>query len=334
MKVFISGMAGFLGSHLADRFLEKGWEVSGCDNLIGGYEGNVPDNATLYKSDCSSLSEMNYVLNMEKPDVVYHCAAIACEGLSVFSPHIISNSIYMGTVGILTASIKNGVKRFVNTSSMARYGAIEIPFTEDMKCEPQDPYGIAKRSVEDVVKNMCETHGVEYVNMVPHNIIGPRQKFDDPYRNVASIMINRMLQGKQPIIYGDGLQSRCFSFVQDCISCLEKAATLDVVVGETINIGPDEEFVTIKDLAYKIADLLDFKIDPIYITGRPREVKYATCSSDKARDLLGYKTTYTLDRGLREMIDWIKEKGPKPFNYHLPIEIEKGVPETWNKKLL
>lgn len=103
-------------------------------------------------------------------------------------------------------------------SSMARYGSQETPFTEDMTPMPQDPYGIAKYASEMLVRNVCYTHGMDFVILVPHNIIGPRQKYDDPFRNVVSIMINRALQGKQPIIYGDGNQMRCFSFISDLIN--------------------------------------------------------------------------------------------------------------------
>jgi UDP-glucose 4-epimerase len=169
---------------------------------------------------------------------------------------------------------------------------------------------------------------------VPHNIIGSRQKYDDPYRNVASIMINLMLQGRQPIIYGDGEQKRCFSFVQDCIYCLREMAFRDNAAGEIINIGPDEEFVTINQLAAIIAGLLDFDLDPVYVPDRPQEVRYATCSADKARRMLGYRTKTPLRDGLGEMIDFIRRKGPRKFRYHLDLEIVNGVtPRTWKERL-
>jgi len=204
-----------------------------------------------------------------------------------------------------------------------------------MTPKPQDPYGIAKYAAELLIKNLCETHGMKYAILVPHNIIGPRQKYDDPFRNVASIMINRMLQGKQPIIYGDGQQMRCFSFMQDVIDPLLKACDTDVVDGQVTNIGPDEEFVTIEQLAQKIAKILDFDLDPIYMPGRPQEVKHANCSADKARRLLGYKTSTTLEEGLTELAEWIKAKGAKPFNYHLPIEfVTEKTPKTWTDRLM
>ncbi|MBQ8326645.1 MAG: NAD-dependent epimerase/dehydratase family protein [Lachnospiraceae bacterium] len=333
MRVFITGVAGFLGSHLADAMLAEGHEVVGCDNLIGGYLDNVPDDVEFYQVDCNYLNTMNKLL--KGVDIVYHTACTAYEGLSVFSPHLVSQNTYLNTASVATAAVAQGVKRFVYCSSMARYGHQEIvPFTEDMICKPQDPYGIAKYAAEQMLHCLSEVHGMELVVAVPHNIIGPRQKYDDPYRNVASIMINLMLQGRQPIIYGDGTQKRCFSFVQDDIDCLKKLAFQDNVVGETINIGPDEEFVTINELAETIADLLDFDLKPIYMPGRPQEVKLATCSADKARRLLGYNTQYTLRQGLSEMIDYIKQKGTKKFRYHLDVEIVNDkTPETWKNKL-
>lgn len=325
-------MAGFLGSHLAEICVANGHKVSGCDNMVGGYLDNVPEGAEFRVADCTDFDAMKRLT--EGADVVYHCAATPYEGLSSFSPVLVTKNIYMASVCVVTAAISNSVRRFVFCSSMARYGTNEVPFAENMPLSPQDPYGIAKVASESTIINLAETHGFEYVIAVPHNIIGPRQKYDDPYRNVAAIMINMMLQGRQPIIYGDGTQKRCFSFVQDVAPYLYRLAFEDNVVGEVINLGPDEEFVTINELAAAIADLLDFHLEPRYVADRPREVYVATCSADKARRLLGYETTYSLRDGLIEMIAWIREKGPKPFEYHLDLElITDKTPNTWTQKL-
>ena len=319
MKIFVSGIAGFLGSHLADAFLKDGHHVVGCDSLIGGELSNVPAEAEFYQYDCCYRNSM---LKITKGcDLVYHTAATAYEGLSVFSPHLITNNIVTGSVSLFSAAIENKVKRIVFCSSMARYGTNKVPFREDYTPKPQDPYGIAKVAAEDILKNLCEVHNVEYVIAVPHNIIGPRQKYDDPYRNVASIMINLMLQNRQPIIYGDGKQKRCFSYIDDDLFCLKEMATSKKVLGQTINIGPDEEFITINELAEKIANQLKVNLNPRYMRGRPQEVLEATCSADKARKLLNYKTKTSLDNGLSKMIEYIKAKGPKKFRYHLDIEI-------------
>lgn len=330
--VFITGVAGFLGSHLADIFLSAGYTVKGCDSLLGGYRDNVPDGVEFFEMDLNDFEKTREIT--KGVDIVYHCAATAYEGLSVFSPNIISKHIIGASMSIMTAAIANDVKRLVLCSSMARYGTQPVlPFTEDMTPMPQDPYGIGKWTTELMLKNLAGVHGMEYVIAVPHNIIGPRQKYDDPYRNVVSIMINRMLQGSQPIIYGDGEQMRCFSFVQDDVGVLFKLAEADVS-GEIFNIGPDEEFVSINTLAKTLARLLDFNLDPIYVTGRPQEVKLANCSADKARKMLGYKTSTSLEEGLRQNIEYIRSRGPKPFTYHLDLEIvSKLTPKTWKDKM-
>lgn len=333
MKVFISGLAGFLGSHLADTLLAEGHEVVGVDSLIGGNLDNVPEEAEFYQVDCRYLNSM--VKYMRGCDVVYHTACTAYEGLSVFSPHLVTQNTFQITSTLLSAALQNGVQRFVFCSSMARYGEQEtLPFTEEMVCRPQDPYGIAKYAAELLVRNLCSVHGMEYTICVPHNIIGPRQKYNDPFRNVASIMINLMLQGRQPIIYGDGEQKRCFSFVRDCVYCLERLGFQQDVAGEVFNIGPDEELVTINELAVLIADLLGFDLDPIYVPERPQEVKLATCSADKARQRLGYRTTVPLRQGLEEMAEAIRRRGPSKFRYHLELEIvNERCPRTWTDKM-
>jgi len=331
--IFITGVAGFLGSHLADMFIAQGHRVIGCDSLIGGYLDNVPAEVEFYQYDCDYHNSM--VKITREVDVVYHCAATAYEGLSVFSPYVVTKNIVNASVSVMTAAIANKVKRFIYCSSMARYGEQEVvPFTEDMTPLPQDPYGIGKYSAEMFLKNLSEIHGMEYVIVVPHNIIGPRQKYDDPYRNVASIMINLMLQGRQPIIYGDGSQMRCFSFVRDILPLFEQLVDNQELVGETINFGPDEEFVTINELAEVIADLLDFDLKPIYMPGRPQEVKLANCSADRARQILGYKTSYSLRQGLAEMIEYIRNRGVKKFKYHIDLEIiNEKTPATWKDRL-
>jgi UDP-glucose 4-epimerase len=332
MKIFVSGIAGFLGSHLAETFIKDGHQVIGCDSLIGGELDNVPPEAEFYQYDCCYRNSM---LKITKGcDLVYHAAATAYEGLSVFSPHLITQNIVTGSVSLFSAAIENKVKRIIYCSSMARYGTNKIPFTENLIPNPQDPYGIAKLAAENILRNLCETHGVEYVIAVPHNIIGPKQKYDDPYRNVVSIMINLMLQNRQPIIYGDGEQKRCFSYVDDDLFCLKEMAFNKEVVGEVVNIGPDEEFITINELADKLANQLRFNLNPQFVKGRPQEVLHATCSADKARKILGYKTKTSLDQGLEKMISFIKERGTKKFRYHLDLEIiNELTPKTWKDRL-
>lgn len=332
--VTITGVAGFLGSHIADAFLERGWKVRGVDNLIGGDYANIPYGIEFYEKDLKDLDAIQPAF--DGADLVVHAACTAYEGLSVFSPSLVVDNTVMATVNAVTAAVRGGAKKFIQMSSMARYGDHGGKlFDETDEARPQDPYGIAKLSAEQLLRNICDTHGLDWVVLVPHNIIGARQKYDDPFRNVASIMTNRMLQGQQPIIYGTGEQKRCFSFVQDVINPLMVAFESPEAVGQVINIGPDEEHVSINYLAEELADIIGFDLDPIYKTGRPQEVPIALCSSNKARQLLGYETKTTLREGLEELVDWIRTNGTKPFAYHLPVEIvNEKTPETWTKKLI
>ena len=332
MHIFITGVAGFLGSNLADFYLSKGYKVSGNDNLVGGEIQNIDPRVNFYQYDCEDLNKnTKYFKNV---DVVIHAAAFAHEGLSVFSPYLITKNIFSGSIAVFTAAIKQNVKRIVYCSSMARYGDIGQPFRETDIPEPVDPYGIAKLSAEKVLINLSKTHGIEYNIAIPHNILGPKQKYDDPFRNVASIMINLMIQNRQPIIYGDGEQTRSFSDVNDCIFCIDKLATDKNIVSEIFNIGPDENYITINELFKKISNLLKFNKEPLYFPDRPNEVKYSNCSADKAREKLGYNTEFNIETSLKNMVDFIKSKGPKKFIYNYDIEINTDkTPKTWSEKI-
>ena len=330
-NILVTGAAGFLGSHLAERLAKMNHKVVGIDNMIGGYEDNVPSNIKFFNMDCCNLEKMNNV--MENIDVVYHCAATAHEGLSVFSPFEITKNNYLASVSVFTAAVSKKVKRIIFCSSMARYGSQKVPFKEDMNPKPIDPYGISKVAAEQILINLCELNNIEWVIAVPHNIIGPRQKYDDPFRNVVSIMINRMLQNKAPIIYGDGEQKRCFSYIDDCLSCMIPMLDQTNLNKQTINIGPDEEFVTVNKIAEICSNVTGVNLKPIYKKDRPREVKHATCSADKARKLLNYKTKTDLRTGIMNTFNYIKKRGPKPFNYYINLEIKNDLtPESWTKK--
>ncbi len=333
MKIFITGIAGFLGSHLAKHLINLGHEVSGNDSMIGGELDNVPKKIKFYKNDCTNLKKMTEITR--GIEIIYHCAATAHEGLSVFSPNFITKNNYLASTSVITASIINKIKRFIFCSSMARYGEQKTPFTENMETMPIDPYGIAKVASEKCLIHLAELNGMEWNIAVPHNIIGPNQKYDDPYRNVISIFINRNLQGKSSIIYGNGEQKRCFSYIDDVIYCLIKLGLDKKIKKEIINVGPDEETVTIKEVANLVANEVGFNGSPEFIDERPKEVKFATCSADKAKKLLGYKTKTTLKDSIKKTADFIKSKGVKKFKYHLPLEIVNEItPVTWKKKLL
>lgn len=341
MRVFITGIAGFLGAHIAREGKARGWTVAGIDSMLGGDEDNVPAGVEWRIADCRDTE--NYDDLIAGADVVYHCAAAPYEGLSVFSPQVVYENTLMSTIGMLRASANAGVSRFIYCSSMSRYGSQGAPFTEDLPVQPEDPYACAKVASEEAVRLLCALHGMEWVIAVPHNIYGPGQRYWDPFRNVAGIMINRVLQGKPPIVYGDGSQVRCLSYIDDVTGPLLKLAT-DDVAGEVFNIGPDDGDTTILDLAYTILYACGCcgwngfgggKLLPQFYPARPAEVHTATCSAQKARERLDYKPTWDLESGIRQYVHWVEEKGARPFEYHLPIEIPReNTPKTWTERLM
>lgn len=355
MKIWITGICGFLGSHLAEELLKHGHFIYGNDNFLCGNLDNLPKNnlgcnlvrngenqSDDFSLECTDFEAMLAGFESMRPDVLIHCAATAHEGLSNFSPSFITRNIYEASVATFSAAIAAGVKRIVFMSSMARYGngfallpeGEGPPFKEDYHCTaPIDAYGIAKVAAEETLKSLCKLHSIEWVIAVPHNIIGVRQRYNDPFRNVASIMINRALQGKPIYVYGDGQQKRCFSPIKDCLHSLVQMIDAPVA-GEVINIGPDKGEITILKLAQMIQELTGNKAAIEHLPERPNEVKEAYCSSDKARILLGFNPQQNIKECLADMALDVRTRGTKEFDYSFPIEIEKGCPQVWTKRKL
>ena len=334
-KVLITGIGGLLGSTFARYLINKGgYEVIGIDNMIGGVEGNVPERATYIEGDITDTKLLTELC--EGVDTVFHTAALPYEGLSVFSPAITVNSIVSGTVSVASACLANNVRLLINCSSMARYGDQLPPFTEDMQRKPVDPYGLAKAQAEEHLEMLHDIHGLNFVTVVPHNVIGVGQRYYDPFRNVVGIMINRALQGKPIVIYGDGEQKRSFSDVYDCIEAVYKMMITDRDISrQAYNIGPDDNEISIKQLAYKVGHYASVYPSFNHFPDRPREVKNAFCSSDKIRREFNYNASISLDKTLESMVAWIKGREPKDFEYHLPLEfVTEETPKTWTDKLI
>lgn len=333
-KVLITGIGGLLGSTFAKYLINKGgYEVIGIDNMIGGVEGNVPERATYIEGDITDTKLMTELC--EGVDTVFHTAALPYEGLSVFSPAITVNSIVSGTVSVASACLANNVRLLINCSSMARYGDQTPPFTEDMQRKPVDPYGLAKAQAEEHLELLHDIHGLNFVTVVPHNVIGVGQRYYDPFRNVVGIMINRALQGKPIIIYGDGEQKRSFSDVYDCIEAVYKMMITDRDISrQAYNIGPDDNEISIKQLAYKVGHYASIYPSFNHFPDRPREVKNAYCSSDKIRREFNYNASISLDKTLESMVAWIKPQ-IRDFEYHLPLEFTTDeTPKTWTDRLI
>jgi len=333
MRVFITGVGGLLGSTLARYLILQGDEVGGIDNMIGGVDGNVPEKVEFTNGDITDVELMKEIT--KGYEVIFHAAALPYEGLSVFSPAIVTESIVFGTVSVASAAIHNNVRLFINCSSMARYGDQEPPFTEDMPTNPVDPYGLAKVQAEQHLELLRQIHGLNYVTVVPHNVIGVGQRYYDPFRNVVGIMINRCFQGKPLVIYGDGEQKRSFSNVYDCILAIHKIMESNRdICGQVYNIGPDDNEISIKQLAYKVGHHCQKYPSLEHYPDRPQEVKNAFCSSNKIRKEFNYNAKITMDQTIQEMADWIRPR-VKDFEYHLELEfITDKTPKTWTDKLI
>jgi len=334
-KVFITGISGLLGSNLAKYLISQGgYEVIGIDNGIGGVEDNVPAGVTYIKGDIVDTELLKS--SMIGVDTVFHAAALPYEGLSVFSPTITANSIVTGTISVAIAALHNKVRLLINCSSMARYGNQIPPFKESMPTAPVDPYGLAKVQAEQHLQLLKKIHSLNYVTVVPHNVIGVGQRYYDPFRNVVGIMINRTLQNKPIIVYGDGEQKRSFSDVYDCIKAIYNIIISDRnLSGEVYNIGPDHNEISIVELANKVIGICNKSNKNLeFYPDRPTEVKNAYCSSDKIKTEFNYNANIPLEHTLKEMADWIKPR-VKEFEYHLPIElVTEYTPKTWTDKLI
>jgi UDP-glucose 4-epimerase len=334
VKVFITGVAGLLGSTLAKHLLAcGGYTIVGVDNYIGGIEDNVPAEVDFYNVDI--LDNVAIKKLMEGCEIVFHAAALPYEGLSVWSPTITATSIVSGTLSVAMAALHNKVRLFINCSSMARYGDQQPPFTENMNTKPVDPYGLAKVQAEEHLAMLREIHGLNYVTVVPHNVIGVGQRYFDPFRNVVGIMINRSLQDKALVVYGDGKQKRSFSDAIDCIKAIKRIMDSDRDLGgQVYNIGPDHNEISILGLAQAVSKATNKELTIESFPDRPREVKNAYCSSAKVSQEFNYSADTTLNQTLTDMVTWIKPR-VRPFEYHLEIEYQnEHTPKTWTKELI
>src|SRR3990167_5471554 len=292
-RILVTGAAGFMGSHLVDALVDLGHEVYGIDDLSGGYEHNINPNSTFIKLDLREKEKARVAVVGIKPKILFHLAADAAEGRSQFTPISSTERNYLAYLNVLVPAIKNGMTKVILTSSMSVYGSQTPPFSETMDRKPDDIYGIAKASMEGVTEVLSKVFKFKYTIIRPHNVYGPKQNLADPYRNVVGIFINRLLEGKNFYLYGDGMQKRAFSHVDDVIPTMIRAAFNKNVEGLAINIGSNSP-VTLNELANTIlkeffsGGSVPLKFKPSYLPARPQEVKYAYCSHGLAEKFLNF----------------------------------------------
>lgn len=332
-KVLVTGGAGFMGSWLVDELLKRGHSVVSIDDLSGGFSANVNENCKFVKMDLRDTKKVMKIVKDEDVEIIYHLAAYAAEGQSIFSPIQINDINITPMNNLLVATVNNDVKKFVFTSSMAVYGDQKPPFSEDMPRIPEDPYGCGKAYCERMSEIFSEIYGFDYTILRPHNVYGPRQNISDPYRNVLGIWINRIMRGKPPYIYGDGEQTRAFSYIEDVTPAVANAGLYKKSNGQIINVG-SKEVVTINEACKLVLETMGSDLKPIYLEERPGEVKHAYCTTKKSEKLLDYKTEHKLKDGIKKMIEWAQKVGPQKPAYRLPLEITKKVLRIWKEKLI
>jgi UDP-glucose 4-epimerase len=331
LRVLVTGVGGLLGSHVQYELARRGHQVFGVDNLTWGYRRNVLETTAFYPIDLRDGRTVERIVHDISPDVVYHLAADATENRSQFTPQSATSNNIMASVNVFTAAIKNKVQKIIFTSSIAVYGDLVPPFTEEMEPKPIDIYAINKRATEEILKVLCGVHSVDYVIFRPFNVFGVNQNLRDPYRNVIGIFMNRIMAGLAPTIYGDGQQTRAFSYIDNIIPPM--VDVLEMSGGQTYNIGP-ERYITVNEMTKHVLDVMDSQLEPFYLPPRLHEVKNAFCDVSKARRLLGYEDKVSIEEGLVKMAEWAKTIGPQKFKYLNYLELEDNAPEVWRKKQL
>jgi UDP-glucose 4-epimerase len=327
-RVLVTGGAGFIGSHAADALLARGHEVTVLDDLSGGVAENVPAAARFVRGSVADHVLVDRVFADGRFDYVFHLAAYAAEGLSHFIKRFNYVNNVVGSVNVINASINTGVRGIVFTSSIAVYGTSPIvPVTESQRPEPEDPYGIAKHAVERELAVSKAMFDLDFMIFRPHNVYGPRQNIGDRYRNVVGIFMNQILQGHPMTIFGDGTQTRAFTFIDDVAPVMARAIDEPSAWNEVFNVGADEP-CTLNDLARHVAAAMDVDARVRHLPER-HEVHDARADHAKVRRLLGAAPATGLEVGLRRMAAWVRERGARSSPPFGDIEVRKNLPDAW-----
>ena len=328
-NILITGVAGLLGSRLADWIIKNKpeYNIIGVDDLSGGYKENVHPKVNFWQMDLVNHPIEN-IFEAHKIDYVYHFAAYAAEGLSPFIRGYNYDNNLKATARIVNECIKHDVKRLVFTSTLAVYGHGEGGiFDENQQQAPIDPYGVAKYACEMDIQIANEQHGLDYCIIRPHNVYGVKQNIWDKYRNVLGIWMYQYLKAKPITIFGDGKQTRAFSFIDDSLEPLWNASQLPEASKQIINLGGVEEY-TINEAAKTLVEVLGGDIPIQYLEAR-HEVKHSIPTYQKSIDILGFEHKTDLKEGLEKMWDWVKHQPMKEQFKWENYELDKGIYSFW-----
>jgi UDP-glucose 4-epimerase len=331
MKAIITGAAGFIGSHVAEILTDQGHDILGIDDLSGGFAENIPQQVAFEPR--SVTDKLDDLFEKFRPEAVFHLAAYAAEGLSHHIPVFNYTNNVVGTANVLSASYRAGAKHFVFTSSIAAYGHPHAGalFDENTPCVPCDPYGSAKLACEHHIRAFFDYYGGPFYTIFrPHNVFGPRQNIADPFRNVVGIFMARALQGKPMPVFGDGSQTRSFSYISSVAHALASAPFVSGARNWTFNIGGDEP-MSVRDLATNIACEMGVSLNLELLPAR-KEVQHAHCRHDLAKRVFpdAYRKALDIQTGLREMAKYVRARPiPTVTECPAPIEIREHLPPSW-----
>lgn len=327
-KSLITGAAGFMGSHVVRACLDRGDAVVALDDLSGGFAENVPAGAEFIRGSINDAALVNKLFDEHRFDYVYHLAAYAAEGLSHFIRVFNYQNNLLGSMNLINAAV-NGqtVRRFVFTSSIAVYGAGQTPMSEETTPTPEDPYGVAKYAVELDLKAAHEMFGLDYTIFRPHNVYGENQNIGDRYRNVVGIFMNQVMQGQPMPVFGDGLQTRAFTHIDDVAPLLVNCVDNDRARNMVFNVG-SEEPRTVLDVAMAVAKAFEIEPNIKHLPAR-NEVVHAFSTSARCEDVFGKRKTIPLEEGVERMAKWAKQHGPRKTLPFTGIEVERNLPPSW-----
>lgn len=323
----VTGGAGFIGAHVVRELLSRGEKVVVLDDLSGGFAENVPDEAELVRGSILDHELVDRLFAAHRFDHVFHLAAYAAEGLSHFIKRFNYTNNLIGSVNLINASVNHDVRCFVFTSSIAVYGAGQLPMSEDITPAPEDPYGVAKFAVEQELRCTHEMFGLPYVIFRPHNVYGEFQNIGDRYRNVIGIFMNQIMQGKPLSVFGDGTQTRAFSYVKEISPIIASAPWNRECFGEVFNVGADTPY-TVNELVDEVCRVFGVKPNVTHFEAR-NEVKHAYSTHEKVKRFFPGVRQYTLREGLERMAEWAKAHGPRQSSTFGNIEIERNLPPAW-----
>jgi UDP-glucose 4-epimerase len=329
--VLITGVAGLLGSRLADWILETqpDYQVVGIDDLSGGYKENIHPKVQFYQINLND-SKLDQVFQQHQPDYVFHFAAYAAEGLSPFIRTYNYDNNLKATAAVVNGCIKYNIKRLVFTSTLAVYGhGYGGIFDETQIPKPIDPYGVAKYGCEMDIQIAGEQHGLDWCIIRPHNVYGIKQNIWDKYRNVLGIWMYQHLNGEPMSIFGDGEQTRAFSYIDDSIEPFWNAAILPKASKEIINLGGIEEY-SINE-SNKILREIIGSSNVIYREAR-HEVKHSIPTYQKSIDILGFEHKTSIKEGLTNMWEWAQKQPKRKRFVWSSYELEKGIYSFWKNK--